>query len=309
MGKRLLVSMKSYLGDAVMTQPLIEALERAGYELTLNTSKAAHAVLHTPTELGFRELSRPKTLRDILRKAKLLREESFDVALLVNRSFRAALVARLAGIPRRIGHPSEGRSPLLTDRVPYDESKFEAWSLLELARPLGVSADLVRPRLYVSDAERESGRARLEGATIGVQPGARYPLKQLPLEVTRRVASALQAQGHRIAFLGGPEESEDAAKLQASLQEPVVNLVGKTSIRETIGVLANLRSAFGSDTGLMHMAAASGCPVVQVFGPTPAVKWGHDYPPHRVLRADEGKMERASADEILKAVCDILRAS
>jgi ADP-heptose:LPS heptosyltransferase len=86
-----------------------------------------------------------------------------------------------------------------------------------------------------------------------------------------------------------------------------VNLVGKTGIRDSLGTLANLNLMIGSDTGLMHMAAAVGCPSITVFGPTPRAKWGHQYPPHQALQAEGGTMENTSAEAVLEAARRQLR--
>ncbi|RYG17885.1 hypothetical protein EON82_23315, partial [bacterium] len=114
---RVLVSMKTYLGDAVMTAPLLDALEAAGWETTLLTAPLVAKALGRERLIPFEKRRWPW---EVMRQARDLRTYGFDACLLVNRSVRAALLARLAGIPIRVGHPREGRGALLTHRVPYD---------------------------------------------------------------------------------------------------------------------------------------------------------------------------------------------
>jgi heptosyltransferase-2 len=307
--QRLLLSLKAYLGDAVMAAPLVDALARNYRHVSVLTAPFVEPLLWGPDRtLEYLPLRRDRSPWAVIRHAIELRRYRFDAVVLLNRSFRAALVARLAGIPRRVGHASEGRTALLTDPVPFDTEKFEAYCSLDLARALGLDAPDALPRLPLTVAERERGGALRSGGDVGLQPGARFPEKQLPAVVLEEVARELQRQGRQIVLLGGKEEQADAARLAGCLEHPVVDLVGKTSLRETLGVLAGLRAMTGADTGVMHLAAGVGCPTVTVFGPTPAAKWGHAYEPHRVLRAPGGRMADVEAVTILDSVAEVLGA-
>jgi heptosyltransferase II len=306
--ERMVVSLKRFIGDAVMTVPLLDTLETQYEGLSFITTPVVAQVLHHPErKRHFLPLDTKRKPWEVFRAALQLRKHQFDIAVLVNHSFRSAVTIRLAGIPRRVGHATEGRNALLTDAIPYSESIFEAWSMLDLARPFGIEFELVRPRLPVTHEERQKGREVLQGATVGVQPGARFAAKMLPVEMIAEVCGRLQAQGERIAFLGAGEERESADKLAAMLDQPVVDLVGKCDIRGSLGALSHLRAMIGADTGLMHMAVATGCPTVTVFGPTPAEKWGHFYDPHQVILAPSGDMSKVTAQDVLLRVRRTLR--
>ncbi len=305
--ERLLVSLKGYIGDAVMAQPLIEALEKEYSSVKILTAPLVQQVLWSPNrEREYLNLDRDRSIKGFRRQVRELRAERFGVAVLVNHSFRSALIARVAGIRQVVGHGMEGRRFLLTQSVSYDQSEWEAWSCLDLAQPLGLDAEKTRPHLPVSECERREGLDNLQGATVGIQPGARFAGKQLPISTMTQVAKGLEARGLRVAMLGGTEEVEFGQQAAAALKEPVTDLIGKTSIRGTLGALVNLKLMIGSDTGLMHLASASGCPTVTTFGPTPSSKWGHDYPPNRVLQAPGGNMAQMSPDEILQAAVGVL---
>ncbi len=298
-GRKLLISMKTYLGDAVMTAPTIDALEEAGWETTLLTAPLAAKALGHARSIPYTKGRWPW---DLMRQARDLRRYGFGACLLVNRSVRAALIARLAGVPVRIGHPTEGRSALLTHAVPEDPARFEAASIADLARPLGVSIANPVPRVLLSLEERAEGDRLRQGADLAIQPGARYDEKRLPFEAIRDAARAWQAEGRRIVTVGGPDERAETDALIAALDDPVIDLVGRCGVRETMAVLAGASTAIGADTGVMHLAVAVGCPTVQAFGPTPAEKWGHAYAPHRVLAAPNGRMAALTAGELMSAV-------
>ncbi len=247
-----------------------------------------------------------RSVRPVLRAAKRIRGLGICAGFLVNRSFRSALALRLAGVPERIGHTTEGRGFLLTKRVRYDPVKFESDCYLDLARACSLEPADIKPKLTVENAERAGGLALVEGANVGFQPGARYSKKQIPVERLAAVAKELARRGHRIATFGGAEESADASRFESIVGGGVVNLVGRCGIRETLAAMSALRAMVGSDTGLMHAAAAVGVPTITVFGPNPASKWGHDYHPHRVLVAPGRDVRKFEAERVLAAVEQVL---
>lgn len=291
-----------------MAAPLLDAVVAAGKRVDVLCGPLVRQVLaDRESRVRFLEGARLTGL-DVLRVSRRLRD--YGQVLLVNRSFRSALAARLARIPERVGHATEGRGFLLTHPVVYDEARYEAECYLDLWRAAGHAIDEgVRPSLGVSPEDRQRGADLAAGATVGVQPGARYSAKQYPAEAMAKVISKLQQEGHNVALLGGKDETESAERFQSLLPEPCVNLVGRCSIRETMGVLANLRVAVGSDTGVMHLAVGVGCPSVTIFGPNPASKWGHRFGPHQVLEAPEGKPALLEPAQVVAAVRRALEAA
>ena len=209
----VLVSMKTYLGDAVMAAPTLDALEEAGWKTTLLTAPIAAQALGRATVIPY---ERSRWPWQIAAQARFLRSCDFDACILINRSIRAALIARLARIPIRIGHPVEGRGPLLTHRVPYDPTRFEAASTAELVAPLRIEILDPVPRLRLTSDERAEGDRLRGGADLAIQPGARYDEKRLPLEALCDAARAWQAAGRRIVAVGGPEERTETDALVAA---------------------------------------------------------------------------------------------
>jgi heptosyltransferase-2 len=299
--------MKRFIGDAVMTVPMLDALQDRYPDMTIICPPHVGQVLwHPHHERSFLPLDTGRKPWELMQAAMKLRKERFGIVVLVNHSFRSAITARLAGIPKRVGHATEGRNWLLTHAVPYDENVFEAWSELDLLKPLGIDAPRVNPVLQVTDAERQRGQELLNGAQVGIQPGARFASKMLTVEVLAEVASALIARGFKPALFGAGEEKDSAEKLKAAVDGEIMDLVGVTTIRESLGALANLKGMVGADTGLMHMATAVGCPTVTIFGPTPAQKWGHTYGSNKVILAPDGDMSKVQPQVILSNLDEAL---
>lgn len=276
--------MKSYLGDAVMAEPTLRAL--AGGPLFVATSPAARQTLgHLAFE--FRPLPvRPSiaTLRDDVRALRRFRPETI---LVINRSFRAALVARLANAPIRVGHACDARRFLLTDALRYDESRYEARCYADLAEAAGISIRDVSPRLPADP------RRMPEGA-VGIQAGARYAGKRLPETAVREFIEALTAAGRSVFLLGGHEEREACERVA---NPSCTLLAGECTIAETLAALTGLSAFVSADTGLGHLAFGVRTPSLAVFGPTRMEKWSHG-PPQIAVRAQGGDVSRLSAAEL-----------
>lgn len=299
----VLVWMKpGYLGDAVMATPLLDALSACSERVTVLAGPTVHELLQDRREsLEFLASGPERGFWGPVRAAGMLRRLRPDAALVLNRSFRSALGAWAGGVPLRAGHRTDARAWLLTHSVPYGDLSPEAECGLELLRAIVGPVPGCRPSLRVTDEERAEGARLCAGATIGVQPGARYASKRLPIGTSVESLRALHAQGARVVLLGGAEERPTADEVAARAGVPVVNLVGQVALRQTMGVLANLQVMAGADTGLMHVAAALGCPTATVFGPNPPEKWAHRHPPHRILVAPDGDMAKISVDTLVAA--------
>src|SRR5262249_36563902 len=131
-----------------------------------------------------------------------------------------------------------------------------ASSYADLALAVGIKVPRTEPLLKVSAKEKAEGTALVRGATVALQPGARHDYKRVPTEQLAAVGRALLDKGREIVLVGGAEEAPHGVALAQALGKPVIDLIGKTSIRQTLGVLANMDTAVGSDTGVMHLAAA-----------------------------------------------------
>jgi heptosyltransferase-2 len=294
--KRVVVLLKGFLGDAVMATPLLEGLR--GQVSTAVVAPPAIGVL-----LGeeWQDSFFPFVGSGTLPRVRAIRETRSDAAFVLNRSFRSAFAVRLAGVRVRVGQSAERRGILLTHQVPFDPLRHETESALDLARAIGIELAPANPMLRVAIAELARGGELLNGAHVALQPGARHEYKRFRPETLTALVPLLMEAGLSPVLIGGTDEVEAAAKLQVEFPG-VPSLVGECSLRETLGVLAASRLAIGADTGIMHIAAAVGCPTVTVFGPTEyASRWGHLYAPHQVLQAGSEGMQTVTATEILCA--------
>jgi heptosyltransferase-2 len=235
------------------------------------------------------------------RVAATLRKEAFDCAILLQNAFEAAAVARLAGIPRRIGYARDGRGWLLTDAIPVPRPgsipRHESFYYLELLRRAGIVDSIPQTqviRLDGSDAAAREGAerfARLGIAlpVVGVSPGAAYGgAKRWPAERFAETARRLEESlGGSVVLFGSAAERtlcESVAETMRSSGAPACNLAGETTLGEFVELAAACRVFLTNDSGAMHIASALGVPTVAVFGATDDTTTGPTGELARVVR-------------------------
>jgi heptosyltransferase-2 len=283
----LLVRATNWLGDAVMTTPALAGLRGAfpGARIALLAKPPVTELFrHHPDVdevIVYERPGRHEGVSGRLRLGGELRRRRFDAALLLQNAFDAALLAFLARIPERAGYPTDGRRLLLSLPVPLTRDilqRHEVEYYLCLLDGLGVP----RPeppvlKLLVTDEERAGIASRL--ASIGLEPGvpivvinpgATYgSAKRWYPDRFAAVADALSEEwGAAVVVVGSTAEAPLAGEIEAAARAGVVNLAGKTTVREMMALLSLSSFLVTNDSGPMHIGAALGVPLVAIFGPT-----------------------------------------
>lgn len=294
--------MPTWLGDIVMATPTLRALRELYPEAhlvaavrrplapILDDLPAVDAVL--PIESGTMGLVRS------------LRRGGFASAVLLPNSFRTAMAAALAGVPRRIGYERDGRGFLLTDRlVPrHDGKRFVPVPALDyylgIARYLGAVHPTSVMELATSPADDAAARELLERAgwdpTSGrplvlLNPGAQKLVKRWPAERFAALADRLIDQrGVAVAVTGSPTEAEVLEAVTRSARAPVFNLAAHGITLGALKSVVRLAALMvTNDTGPRHVAAALGTPVVTLFGPTDPAWTEIPFPHERIVVAPD----------------------
>jgi heptosyltransferase-2 len=282
----ILIFAPSWIGDAILSLGAVRVLRRERPEARLvalarpSLAELYEGLDEVDETLGYDPRGADRGLAGLRAAARRIRSESFDASLLLPNAFRAAALARLAGIPERWGYATESRGFLLTRRVPPAPRPFgrhQAYYYLELMSGLGFRATTPDVSLTIDDGRRKRARALLEregwdGRTtlIGVHPGATNSRAKI-WSATRFggvMAKLAVSMGAGVVVLGGASESSLAREVEAALDVPPLMLQGKTSLGELIGVIAELSLFLSNDSGPMHLAADLGVPTLAVFGPT-----------------------------------------
>lgn len=210
-----------------------------------------------------------------LKLANRLRREGFSRAIVLPRSFKAALVPCIAGIPQRTGLRGEFRYGLINDMRPIEWTR--ARPMVERLCALGLDpgeslpARLPEPRLSIDrDAQQAVARAlgiRLDRPVAALLPGAEHgPTKRWPPRYFAEVAHRLSGEGFAVWLLGSPKDAELGDAIRSQSHGAAVNLCGRTRLVDAIDLLGAASVAVSNDSGLLHVAAAVGTPVVAMYG-------------------------------------------
>ena len=284
--RRILVRGTNWIGDAVLTTPALMAI-RKGFPLAkiaLLAKPAIAELLHHHPAVDeivlYRDPGPHAGLGGKLTLARLLRRGRYDLAMLFQNAFEAAALTALAGIPNRYGYATDGRSFLLTHRVPLTPKirrSHQVHYYLELLRPLGIQVEPEPPTLRTTPDEDAEAIEHLRAfgvdakkVLIGLNPGSVYGTAKrwLPerfAEVADRVAAE---HGGVVLIFGGQGEEELGAALAGRMAAPTVVLSGRTTVRRLMALIKQCRLFITNDTGPMHIATAFGVPTVAIFGPT-----------------------------------------
>ncbi len=218
-----------------------------------------------------------------------LRRFAFDTAIVLPRAFRAALLMRLSGAPRRVGFAASGRGFLLTDPVEYEPRKNTRDMYLRVCRAAGcgeITGDISLPVSEPHEARAEELMASLDGLpAIGLVPGGSFGSAKLwPVEHFAKAADIIRREKDaRFVILYGPGEEDIVKRLTQATGAAL-------SVSEGLGVLKSvvkrLDLLLTNDTGPRHIGAAFGVPTVVLMGPTRPEYT--DYPAERlsVLREE-----------------------
>lgn len=264
-----------WIGDAVMSQPLLATLVARGQAATVaalpwvapvyRAMPDAHEVVELPFAHG--RLDWPA------RRALAARWRGrFDAAYVLPNSIKSALLPWLARVPRRVGYHGEGRWLLLTERLanPGDRPPMAEFymALAGAEETPAPNPTLSLPPQAIAAAAASAGLQA--GRYWAFAPGAEYgPAKRWPVPHYATLARALhQRDALPIALLGSAKEAPLADQIAALAPHACRVLAGRTSLDEAIALIAGARGMVSNDSGLMHVAAAFGVPQAAVFGST-----------------------------------------
>jgi lipopolysaccharide heptosyltransferase II len=290
--ERVVVRGANWVGDAAMTVPALRELRRVlpGARITLATRPWAEA-LFAGAEFVDEVIAvsdAKGSLRSVREDARAWRARRFDLAVLFPNSFAPALSATLARVPFRVGYATQGRSALLTHALPvpaWRGRRHEVFYYLNivagLERLLHGSSEIETREpdtsLAVNEGARREALALLRESglrdarpLVALCPGSTNSrAKRWPIAAFAALADMLAERARAQVLLVGAREESDISEEVARLtrSRPLI-LTGRTNLAQTAALLSVSDLLVTNDTGPAHVAAAVGCPVVVIFGPT-----------------------------------------
>ena len=285
MSKKILIVAPNWIGDAVLSLPVVDGCAQFWPKAELTVlARAGVATLFEAREsavrlIGYQRGNGPHRIGNLLGLGWRLRRERFNLALLLPNSLSSAMVAWLAGVPERLGYSTDGRGWLLTQRLEdrrKERGLHQVDYYLGLIHSLGAYQVDRIPQLKLRSKITDRAMALMEGLgidkndlLIGVHPGAAYgETKRWFPERFAAVLERLHRSGRRFLLLGGTGEEPLAEQISAEMDHPVINLIGRTTVAEVLALIGRCSLFLSNDSGLMHVAAALNIPQVALFGST-----------------------------------------
>ncbi len=276
---RILVAGPAWVGDMVMAQSLFITIKQLRPDCMIDVIAPTWSVpllkrmpqVHAAIQLPISH----KQLKLLTRYklGKQLRANRYDRAIVTPRSFKSALIPFFAGARQRTGYRGEHRYVLLNDIRRLDKrvltQTVQRYVALGYDRELTHAPQIPYPALTVDRENQQQVLDKLGLKTdkkiVAMMPGAEYgPAKQWPVEYYRQLAENLVDRGYQVWVLGSKKETELGARIASA--PGVINLCGKTELVDVVDLLALAEYAVTNDSGLMHVAAATGVKVVAIYG-------------------------------------------
>lgn len=297
---KILVKGVNWIGDSLFMTPSLAAL-RTGFpssHISLLINPWVREIFDGNPNIDeiiiYDEKGKEKTLKGKIRFIHSLKNKNFDMGIIMQpRSYKAALFVYLSGIPERIGYSHSLRNLLLTRRIKFPKAPIHDIDMfLNIVLSLGVAPGKKDPYLPFSPkandwADRfleEQGVNRGE-LLIGVNPGAFKQSKRWPEPRYAELFDILIKEFKaKVIIFQGPGEDEIVGKVLSLMREKAI--IAKTGIKELAAISRRCKLFVGNDTGPMHVAAASGTPVIALFGPADPQRsrpWGRN---HVVIKKD-----------------------
>jgi heptosyltransferase-2 len=283
---RILIRAANWVGDAIMTTPVVRGVRK-------NFLQARITVLAKPWVipvyennpyiddiLVYENQGRHKKGIGTLRLSKDLRPHGFDLAILMQNAFEAALLSFLAGIPERIGYDTDARTLLLNRCIKLDPALKKGHLIdyyIGILKGAGLAPDGRHTELFLTLAEKKNAQAILHENSIdltkpviGINPGAtggtaKRWFPQRYAQVAQRLSSLL---GVKILIFGGPGDEALGRQINEDSGNSCINLAGKTNLRMAFALIETCSLFITNDSGLMHAAAALGIDQIAIIGST-----------------------------------------
>jgi len=326
---KILVKGVNWIGDSLFITPALSAL-RKGFpnsHISLLINPWVREIFDGNPDLDeiiiYDEKGKEKTLKGKIRFIQSLRNRNFDMGIIMQpRSYKAALFVYLSRIPQRIGYSHSLRNLLLTRRVaPPTTPVHDIDMFLNIVLSLGVAPARKEPYLPFSPKADDWADRFLEERgvnkgelLIGINPGAFKQSKRWPEPRYAELSDILIKEFKaKVIIFQGPGEDEIIEKVVSLMREKAI--IVKASIKELAAFSRKCKLFVGNDTGPMHVAAASGTPVIALFGPADPQRsrpWGRNHvvikkdlpcsPCSRVVCKELTCMESIIVEDVLQAI-------
>jgi len=293
---KILVIRYRFIGDTILTVPFLRNLRKAypDAQIDMLVGPVSGEVLTDcpyidnlivfDTTRKFKYENTKQEKRSFFSYVSLLKNQKYDKAYVLKRSFSSAALAFLAGIKERIGFDTEHRGIFLTKRVPYVKNRHEVECFLDILRADNISVSDNYLENWVNEASENKINGLFKelnitnGKKVLIHATSGNIFKQWPLEYFAKLVKYLSNEKNvQVFYTGTANDARVYDQIHSLIEEDLVikpvNLCGKLSLSESTALINKMNFAVGSDSGTLHIAASLNIPVVGIYGPMNPAKW------------------------------------
>ncbi len=329
----LVIRQHNQLGDMLCAVPLLRALRQGlptahidliaspvNYEIMLHNPFVDEVILYDKFQFY-------RSPRQLIRFYRKLKERRYDLAIVpstVSMSFTSDVMAWLCGARYRIGAGSLNGVENIASHFfnlhlavswEGEQAVHQTERNLEFVRCLGVDTDDLSLVIHLTGEEKRfaeeffSEHVRRNRYIIGCHPGAGKPANRWPAERFAQVAERLGSEMDALILItAGPMDDEPVNRMIKKLKCSFV-LVNEKSIRRVAAIIDHLSLFITNDTGIMHVAAATGTSVLSLFGPTDPSQWAPRSNRHKFLVSRNRDINSITEGEVYDAATELLDQS
>jgi heptosyltransferase-2 len=279
---RILVIQTAFIGDAILTLPLIQRLKQIYPKSLIDVvvvPRTAEIFSNHPAIseiIPYDKHGTDKGISKLWELRKKLKSRKYDLIIVPHRSLRSAVLSWLLKPKKNIGFDRSTGRWLFTDIVEYNPNVHEIERNLSLIDPLEISGNHFElPVLYPSHQDVRAVDAVLgglisdRGKMVAVAPGTIWNTKRWPMDKFAAVCKEISSHGHAIVLIGSQDDLKLCDEIcEIARSNKVVNAAGKLSLLQSAELIRRCGVLISNDSAPMHLAVAVGTPVVAIFGAT-----------------------------------------
>ena len=330
--QNILVIKLRYIGDVLLCTPVFRALRTVFpmAKVVCLVNPGTEEILHNNPHVDEVLLIHRTDLLTQVRFLRKIRSRRFDCVLDLTNGDRSAIITMVTGAPLRIGFNHENR----WNRMVYSQgiqASYGSMHMLEYhahaLQSLGIAPHLGTPEVFVGEQDEQRAYDLLQEhqlwnrSWIMVHPTARYWFKAWPPERFASLSDWFVKRGYPVVLVGNAQDQLVEEKIYGITRHKPLSFIGKTSLLELAALMKRSALFIGNDGGPMHIAAAVGCPVLALFGPSDPAVWGPRGKKTSVLykgldcrdcfypgcfRGEESCMKQISVEEVCSAAIQML---
>lgn len=275
---RILVIQTAFLGDVILTLPMVQSLKKATKDAQISfvaipdTSEIVQSHPDISEVIAYDKHGKQKSLGSFLSLAKELRERKYDIVLSPHRSIKSCLLTKLSRAKIRIGFDNAALRSCFTARLPWKFGVHEIDRNISLLRPLGIEVRRESPRLFPTDKHRKDAEQFLADNEIRlpyavIAPGTVWETKRYPIEMMADVARKLLERFANVVIVGGKKDVGFVKDL-VGIGRGIISAVGRFSVMSSAEIVRRASLLVANDSAPVHIASAFNVPTVAIFGPT-----------------------------------------